>query len=41
MNFNKFMLQILHLNAIYPLAFISLEKDVTRVSLYDFCGLIT
>ena len=35
------MLQILHLNALYPLAFVLLEKDVTCVSLYGFCGLIT
>ena len=41
MNFNKSMLQILHLNALYPLAFVSLEKDVSCVSLYGFCGLIT
>ena len=35
------MLQILHLNALHPLAFVSLEKDVSWVSLYGFCGLIT
>ena len=27
------MLQILHLNALYPLAFVSLEKDVSAVKL--------
>ena len=43
MYFNKSMLQILDLNALYPLAFFffSLEKDVSCVSLYGFCVLIT
>ena len=41
MNFNKSMLQILHLNALYTLAFISLEKDLSCVSLSGNCGLIT
>ena len=40
MNFSKSMLQILHLNALYPLPFVSLEKDVSCVSLYGFCGLV-
>ena len=35
------MLQILHLNALYPLAVVSLEKDVSCVSLYGFCILVT
>ena len=35
------MLQILHLNALHPLAFVSLEEDVSCVSLYGFCVLIT
>ena len=41
MNFNRSMLQILHLNALYPLAFVSLEKDISCMSLYSFSGLIT
>ena len=40
-NFKKSMLQILHLNVFYPLAFVSLEKDVNCVRLYGFCVLIT
>ena len=35
------MLQILDLNVLYPLAFVSLEKDVSCVSLYGFYFLIT
>ena len=34
------MLQILHQTAIYPLAFVSLETDVSCASLYGFCVLI-
>ena len=30
------MLQILHLNGLHPLAFVSLEKDVSCMSLYGF-----
>ena len=30
---NKSILQILRLNALFPLAFVSLEKDVSCVSL--------
>ena len=41
MNFNKSILQILHLNALHPLAYVSLEKDVSCVSFYGFCVLIT
>ena len=41
MNFNQSMLQILYLNTLYPLAFVSLEKDVSGVSLYCVCVLIT
>ena len=39
--FNKSILQILHLNALYLLAFVPLEKDVSCVSLYGFCVLVT
>ena len=38
--FKKSMPQILHLNALYTLAFVSLEKDVSCVSLYGFCVLV-
>ena len=41
MNFNKSMLEILHLNALYLLFFVSLETDVNCVSLYGFSVLIT
>ena len=40
-NFNKSMLQILLLNTLYPLALVSIEKDLSCVSLYGFCILIT
>ena len=35
------MPQILHLNALYPLALVSMGKDVSCVSLYGFCILVT
>ena len=35
------MLQILHLNALNPLGFVSLEKDISCASLYGFLVLVT
>ena len=40
-NFNKSMLQVLLLNTFYPLALVSIEKDLSCVSLYGFCILVT
>ena len=40
MDFGKSMLQILRLNALYPLAFVSMEKDVSCVNLYGFFVLV-
>ena len=40
-NFNITMLQILLLVTLYPLASVSMEKDVSCLSLYDFCVLVT
>ena len=40
-NFNKPMLQILLLYTLYLLAFVSMEKDESCVSLYGFCILVT
>ena len=41
MTFNKSMLQILHLNGLYPLALVSLEEDVSSESFYGSCILVT
>ena len=35
-DFNKFMLQVLLLSTLYPLALVSTEKDVSCLSLYGF-----
>ena len=40
-NFNKFIIEIMPLNGLCPLAFVSLEKDVSCVSLLGFCVMVT
>ena len=40
-NYNKPISQFLHLNALFPLAFVSLKKDVSCLSFKSFCFQVT